>query len=408
MTDAPAQLFPDLDLPLTHGVCAEWWTERGIARSSDSKIWLDRGVNPFGGTECRISVPARASREWTPARVDAALRIAAHWWATIGNIDRIDKPLLGHIIQRLKQGRKEAALHIAVRMYARSEWHREKKAWMAPGKFFKDEATVAKWILKSPEWESHVKRTRGTGPLLGSGTSRSGACPPAPGGLLPSSSSSSPASPRPRVSSPEASAVGTLMALPDAELRAAYRQVEADRQAHAAALAAWSSERARIWQLAYDQLDEPTRSRLFDQVEREMARGRRKDGTAVLNYDSDEFRQELHRRAWLQLTSGDTLQANRLAIPPFVAAGATGGSPASAFAPEQIQAEVRRRALAGFRRSTHGGGPNGPPTDAIKAAEQQLITAWMTADHTEPGRVGPVPSGPSPIASPHSRGTLET
>ena len=385
MADAPAQLFADLDLPLTHGVCAEWWTERGIVRSSDSKIWLDRGVNPFGGTECRISVPARASREWTPARVDAALRIAAHWWATIGNIDRIDKPLLSHIIQRLKQGRKEAALHIAVRMYARSEWHRDKKAWMAPGKFFKDDATVANWILKSPEWEAHVKRTRHA------------AASPSPAGRGRGEGSSTQNSTPSTQHSDSARAVGTLMALPDADLRAAHAQIEAVRQAHAAALAAWSTERSRIWQLASDSLSPADRQGIYDQVEREMSRGRRKDGTAVLDYDSDEFHQELHRRAWLQLTSGDARQANRLAIPAFVAPGGR-GSCRAAFAPEQIHAEVRRRALAGFRR------PSGPPTDAVKSAEQQLITAWLT----EPVRVGPVPSGPSPIADAPGRGTLET
>ncbi|MCK4624613.1 MAG: hypothetical protein KAV00_04825 [Phycisphaerae bacterium] len=272
------------------------------------------GCNPFGATKCRVDYLAPKSRDWTDKRRAAALRIAAHWFKDIGNLDVIDKPLLAHLIQRLKASRTEAALHITIREYARSRWHREHKKWMVPKRFFKDDDLVAKWIRESAEWKNHV--TRHARAELAKQRSATGGEPTVP-----------------RIRMGPAR-------LSDADLLTEHRRVQADRQAHDCAWSAYVSERNAAWARAYASLSGDDRRRLLAEVERQLGVGHaRADGTVKINHDSDEFRRELHRRAWLRVTM-DPTKAKPFAHREFKPIKLT-----STFRAEQVEAEICVRKL---------------------------------------------------------------
>lgn len=64
---------------------------------------IDPLVRWLGARPIAVEIRVPKSRDWTEERRAAAARVAACWCRCIGNLDRIDKPLIGHIIQRLKQ-----------------------------------------------------------------------------------------------------------------------------------------------------------------------------------------------------------------------------------------------------------------------------------------------------------------
>ena|GEM_PF-2866910 len=158
------------------------------------------------------------------------------------------KPLLGHIIQQLKGGYTEAALHVAVRDYAASDWHRERKAWMLPGRFFKDDDVVTKWFRKSREWErcvadhcrAQLRTANGAATVRERSLSRAAtACPLRREALSrvrertpPHRTANGTATLSERSQSP--------VSLSDGDHRAEYRTVLADRQAHERGHAHWA------------------------------------------------------------------------------------------------------------------------------------------------------------------------
>lgn len=326
------------------------------------------GCNPFGARECRVDVTSPKSRDWSDARSAAAMRIAGHWHTAIGNLDVINKALLSHIIQRLKAGRKEAALHIAVREYAASDWHREEKRWMLPGRFFKNDDHVALWIRKSAEWKNHIARRFAAEDQARQSRARKEAA----GRTAEPSRGRKGVVGRGATATPHHPAI-----LSDADLRDEYRRVLADRQAEQAAFAYWAGCRDGMYSRAWDSLSESERSRIYGEVEAKLATGAvRRDGTRKVDPSTPRFIFELHRRAWHVTQSGDRKARAEFAIPEHRVP-----TPTARARPDLVDSEVRKRACAGV---TYPSQPRVRWTDAqrriVAEAEQQFMEEWM-----EPG-----------------------
>jgi len=115
------------------------------------RLDLEPGDGPTRPRDIPVDYRVPKSRDWTDERRPAAARVAACWAVHVGNLDRIDKPLIGHIIQRLKQY-TEVELLCAVLAYGNSAWHRERRAFMRPGRFFTENGVIRQWLTKSPEF----------------------------------------------------------------------------------------------------------------------------------------------------------------------------------------------------------------------------------------------------------------
>lgn len=359
-----------------------------FGRRVTGTVHLADGTNPAGLSACRVEYTAPASRDWTADRERDAVIVGAYWFHLIGNIDRVDRPLMGHIVQRLKANRTAEGLVIATREYARSDWNREKGVWKRAGRFFTEADTVLTWLTKSPEWRAHSARHAARAkqpPPNRAATVREWSPEPSRDrkGVVNESSGKS-SGPRPRRPGNRPSPI----TLTDAELRAEYRLVLADRQTYRQALAVHRRKQAATWRRAYESLTPEAQRRLYAEAEKVCATGpARTDGTAAINYDSDEFRVELHRQGWLIATASDPEQAAEFAIPTFRAPPST-----TNYAPNRTEDELRRRACAGV---DYPPGPRSTWPDArrraVAAGEQQLMEDWLidSAPSSRPrGRAG--------------------
>ncbi len=114
-------------------------------------LHLDR-PNPFGRSVCRVEYIRRVN--WPVEHEAAAVRIAAHWFKSIGGLALIRNHQLCHVLSRLRLGHGEKWIHVAIDSYAVSKFHRDNKAWCRFAKFFMD-SILDVCLERSEDYANH-------------------------------------------------------------------------------------------------------------------------------------------------------------------------------------------------------------------------------------------------------------
>ncbi len=118
-----------------------------VGRKVEGLIALD-APNRVRRSRCKVDYTIPKS--WTDDENEAALRLAAHWFRDIGGFQTVCKRHVCHIVARLKEEISEREMHFAIKAYATSPWHVEKKSWVAMTRFFVSDM-VSQWIDKSDD-----------------------------------------------------------------------------------------------------------------------------------------------------------------------------------------------------------------------------------------------------------------
>lgn len=111
--------------------------------------------NPSGRVRLTVDIAIPAS--WPDGTVESVLRVGVAWFAWIGKMLRLNSAAGKHIHARLADGVDFGWQIAAIKAYAGSDWHRERRAWTTLGRFLMSER-LDEWIEKTPQYEQAVER----------------------------------------------------------------------------------------------------------------------------------------------------------------------------------------------------------------------------------------------------------